>query len=268
MSNWDNMLQWELVLPPSRPTEEELHRIIEVVSKYRRDCPVALLGSTPEFRNVLYDLGFNNVYIFDRSNNFYTQMSELIPKAVCKNEKILHGDWLETLPQHHNEFQFILSDLTMGNIIYENRKNFYDAIYNALISSGVFIDKVLAFDFPIPSLNELFEKYEKKPINLRTVNDFSSEVLFCSELVTINQVVDSTKFYEIIKKGYYSDKIKLIAQKSKMITPEGFIWYYGKPWHELSTEYFSLYDFSMVYPEIEVKSPYFHRTKQIFSYKY
>lgn len=267
MSNWDNMLQWEVVLPPSRPTEEELNRIIRNINSYDKKMPVAVLGSTPEFRDVLHYLNFSDIYIFDKSIDFYHQMSGLLPRKVSENERFVLGNWLETLPLYPQKFQFVLSDLTMGNLPYEERKNFYESIYYSLMLGGVFIDKVLAFDFQVPSLDDLFRKYEKLPINLRTINDFSSEVLFCSELVIKNQIVDSTKFYEIIRNGKYTEKIKLFAEKAKMITPEGFIWYYGKPWNELSPEYFSKYSSAIVYPEEEIKSPYYNRTKQIFCYK-
>ena len=60
MSNWDNMLQWEVVLPPSRPTEEELNRIVKEISHYDKKLPVAVLGSTPEFREILHRLNFSN----------------------------------------------------------------------------------------------------------------------------------------------------------------------------------------------------------------
>lgn len=267
MSNWDNMLQWETVLPPSRPTEEELNRIIRNINSYDKNMPVAVLGSTPEFRDVLHYLNFSNIYIFDKSIDFYHQMSELLPRNVPENERFISGNWLETLPLYPQKFQFVLSDLTMGNLAYEQRKNFYESIYSSLMFGGIFIDKVLAFDFQVPTLDDLFRKYEILPINLRTINDFSSEVLFCSELVIKNQIVDSSKFYEIIRKGKYTEKIKLFAEKAKMITPEGFIWYYGKPWDELTSEYFSKYSSAIIYPEEKIESPYYNRTKQIFCYK-
>ena len=54
MSDWKNMEQWEMVLPPSRPTVEELDRIEKYIGSYSRAEPIAILGSTPEFRDLLY----------------------------------------------------------------------------------------------------------------------------------------------------------------------------------------------------------------------
>lgn len=267
MSNWENMDQWEVVLPPSRPTTTELNRIENYIKEYDRGEPVAILGSTPEFRELLDRLGFNNRFIFDKSIEFYSRMSNLLPNGLENREHFVIGDWLETLHQYSNYFQVILSDLTMGNIAYTNRGAFYNHIAGAVKEGGTFIDKVLAFDFNPPKLEKLFEKYERLPINLRTVNDFSSEVLFCSELVTHDKIVDSTKFYQYIESGDFSDKIKFFSKLAHMITPKGFIWHYGIPWQELSEVYGSFYKQQIVYVEEEKESPYYKRTKQFFNIK-
>ena len=44
MSDWRNMDQWEMVLPPSRPTVEELNRIERYIDGYSRSEPIAILG--------------------------------------------------------------------------------------------------------------------------------------------------------------------------------------------------------------------------------
>lgn len=97
MSNWDNMQQWEVVLPPSRPTIIELKRIQSYIMSSNRMFPVAVLGSTPEFRELLGRMGFNNVYIFDRSTEFNSLMTELIPDKSILHEKLIVGDWLDTI---------------------------------------------------------------------------------------------------------------------------------------------------------------------------
>lgn len=267
MSDWKNMDQWYTVLPPSRPTDIELNRIESFLLNNNRNEPIAILGSTPEFRELLSRLGFKHRYIFDRSIDFYHRMSNLIPSSVHEGEHFVSGDWINSLGNFPYFFQAVLSDLTMGNITYEDRKAFYSAISDSLIPNGVFIDKVLAFDFPVPSLDELFEKYEKLPINLRTINDFSSEVLFCSELVTKSNMVDSTFFYSLIRQGNYSEKIKFFSDAAHMITPEGFIWYYGVNWNQLKEDYSRFFREQYVYIENDMQSPYYHRTKQFFNIK-
>ena len=267
MSDWKNMDQWYTVLPPSRPTIIELTRIEKYLRNVDREEPVAILGSTPEFREMLARLGFRHRTVFDRSVDFYQRMGNLIPESVKCGEHLVVGDWIASLKEFTCFFCLILSDLTMGNISYENRDAFYSAIAKAIKSGGVFIDKVLAFDFAVPTLEELFSKYEELPINLRTINDFSSEVIFCSELVKRKNIVDSTEFYRIISEGPYSEKIKFFADAAHMITPEGFVWSYGKNWGELSQTYGCYYTSQKIYVEEEVSSPYYHRTKQFFNFK-
>ena len=261
------MDQWYAVLPPSRPTNVELQRVSTRLSSIEKSQPIAVLGSTPEFRELLFRMGFSNRFVFDRSSTFYERMGKLIPNSVAIGEKLIIGDWLDSLPHWKNCFSMVLSDLTMGNISYSRRDAFYSSISNSLVDGGVFVDKVLAFDFEIPTLDELFEKYENLPLNLRTINDFSSEVLFCSELVMRKKLVDSTEFYKLIREGPYSEKIKYFADAAHIITPEGFTWDYGIPWSELSPDYSKYYSSQVVYCEEDPASPYFHRTKQIFSRK-
>lgn len=261
------MNQWYMVLPPSRPTKIEITRIEQFLFGIDKSEPIAILGSTPEFRELLFRLGFNHRYVFDKSLDFYRRMGELIPKSVMIGECFIDREWSASLTDYPLNFKVILSDLTMGNIPYDEREDFYSAIAGSLKPSGVFIDKVLAFDFPIPTLEQLFAKYEKLPINLRTINDFSSEVLFCSELVKKKNIVDSSEFYDFICSGPYSEKIKFFADAAHMVTPAGFLWSYGKEWYELEEDYVKFYSSQKVYVEEDVNSPYYHRTKQFFNFK-
>lgn len=267
MSDWNNMDQWYAVLPPSRPTYNELLRIESFLESIDRNEPVAILGSTPEFRELLYRMGFHYRFIFDKSISFYERMGRLIPQSTTVGELLVVGDWLNSLSKWENTFKVILSDLTMGNISYDQRGQFYSGIANALKVGGAFIDKILAFDFEVPTLDSLFRKYELLPINLRTINDFSSEVLFCSDLVMRNCIVDSTEFYSIIRNGDFSEKIKFFAEAAKIVTPEGFLWYYGVRWDELEKDYSKFYSSQTKFIEEEVASPYYHRTKQYFNIK-
>jgi hypothetical protein len=267
MSNWKDMDNWEVVLPPSRPTVIELKRIEEYIGKYNCCEPIAILGSTPEFRELLARLGFEKRFVFDKSVEFYLRMSNLLPNSVKEGEHFVVGEWKETIKEYKDYFKIILSDLTMGNICYADREQFYRSIAEAIKIGGTFIDKVLAFDFEVPTIRDLFEKYEKLPINLRTINDFSSEVLFCSELVIRKKIINSTEFYEYIDNGNYSEKIKYFSKVARMITPEGFIWYYGVPWIELAETYNSFYDSQIIFDEEDTTSPYYKRTKQFYNIK-
>ena len=263
-SVWADMQKWEFVLPPSRLTVAELSRITEVLGDIDRKAPIAVLGSTPEFREMLYRLGFINIYVFDKDDNFYRLTTNLIPYRV--NEHFIHGDWLSSLSDFNHFFRIILSDLTMGNISYKDRKLFYDNIGKALCGSGLFIDKALIIDFPLLKLEDLYEKYNRLPINLRTINNFSCEFLFCSELLSINEIVDSSRFYDFIYENCGSEKIRFFCEKSQlMITPRNFYWYYGKSWDELKENYFAPFSKEYeVFIDADEKSPYYKKAKQFF----
>src|SRR3989338_4842770 len=124
------MQNWVLVLPPSRPSALQLARIKETIQYLDRSFPVAVLGSTPEFRDLLCEGGFTNIYIMERNENFYKVMSKA--RIYQNPEHFVKGDWLKTLPQHKGMFAFILSDLTSGNVPYLCRSQFYNSITDSL----------------------------------------------------------------------------------------------------------------------------------------
>ncbi|MBQ3182200.1 MAG: hypothetical protein IJB57_00890 [Clostridia bacterium] len=260
MNTWDNILSnWEYVLPPSRPSRNELDRISEIINKYNRNEPVAVLGSTVEFRDLLYEMHFTNVYIFEKNMSFYKSLDswKIYPNT---NETVIVGDWIDKIHIYKNLFNVCLSDLTMGNVAYEHRDVFYHSISNSLKKEGVFIDKVLTNELPLLTINELKTKYNTLPINLRTVNDFSCEALFCSELLNVG-IIDTTRFYNCLKKSFANEKrlIKYI-EKSHLITPENCIWYYGQPWNEVSKPYLKHLVIIDCF-EDEIRSPYYGRLK-------
>src|SRR5665213_857374 len=190
---WDMMQDWNLVLPPSRPSAAQLSQIVETIRGVDRDNAVAVLGSTPEFRDLLYECGFTNIHVLDRNETFHNAVSAM---RVYKNsETFIKGDWLETLPGFRNTFALILSDLTSGNISYDNRAAFYNLIAQSLRVEGLFNDRVLTHPGLNLSIDELLTKYERLPLNLLYANYFSCEMLFCSDLLEINKMVDSSVFY-------------------------------------------------------------------------
>ena len=123
--------KWEYVLPPSRPTVYELQRIEGTVSLFDKKKPVAVLGSTIEFRTLLNRLGFQDIYIFEKNIDFYKWTCEWCAYGV-ENERVIEGDWCNTISLFIEKFQFVLSDLTMGNIEYGKRNKFYNDISNSL----------------------------------------------------------------------------------------------------------------------------------------
>lgn len=165
--------------------QRELDRISTLLVRYSPSSPVAVLGSTPEFRGSLRLFGFINIYIFHNNARFHRQVSELCPLA--KNETIIEGDWLETISKYKNKFSVVLSDLTIGNIPYTDRVLFYNIIYDALNTDGCFIDKILCHPIEHISLEIIEREFCRPEINLHTINNFNCMALFCSDLLNIKQ---------------------------------------------------------------------------------
>lgn len=255
---------WQFVLPPSRPSVHELERIRTFLINIERKIPVAVLGSTIEFRNLLHSMGFENIYIFEKNPSFYKWTASWITHKA-DTEYFIEGDWLDTIKQYKSYFAVILSDLTMGNISYDNRDLFYTAIYESLRPYGVFIDKVLTHNMPHIPLDILMAQYETFPINLESINRFSCEILFCSTLLN-EGIINTTNFYNILKKHYTTPTLTKYIEKAHLITPENCIWYYGKFWEELHSNYFKPYSDIQIYEDIP-GSPYYKRLKHFINIK-
>src|SRR6266446_1333624 len=258
MDAWDLMEHWDLVLPPSRPSALQLSNIRSLIKGIDRSKPVAVLGSTPEFRDLLFENGFESIHVLERNLRSLDRMSAL---RVYKNaETIVEGDWLTTLPRVKGKFSLILSDLTSGNIPYASRRKFYTLIAEALSIGGIFCDKVLTHPQPHIQLSSLVKKYDGLPLNLLYANHFSCEALFCSELLDIKQMVDSSLFYSILADRIKSERVLAFAQEAQRVTPVGGVWWYGRKWDELSSDYcHSLVLLSV--DDDEPSSPYFQRLK-------
>ena len=228
---WRRMQSWELVLPPSRPSQEHLDWFEEQLVDLEPDAPVAVLGSTPELRDLLARLGFKNIYILERNLEFYNKVNQLRTRG--NSENLIKGNWMQSLPTCRGMFSAILSDLTAGNIPYSLRQEFYRLITEALQPRGIFCDKFLSHPIPHENLGQLLKKYERAPLNLYTVNRFNCEVLFCSELLSRFNGVDTTQSFQFLNEMNLGPMNRKIMEELPKITPAGMTWDYGKPWNEV-----------------------------------
>ena len=264
LGSWDHIDTWELVLPPSRPSKKHLGFIKRILKDIATDKPIAVLGCTPEFRDVLFELGFSNCYYIDNNEHAVSVMNSL--RIYPASDKLIQGDWIEVLGKYKNHFQVILSDLTSGNIPYEKRELFYERITSSLTKRGLFIDKVLTHQKKKKKLIDLQNKYLRLPLNLQTINYFSCDFLFNSELLDLDQTVNSSLFYDILEKKYKNQRIKKLMKLCTKITPRNCIWWYGKPWGELKRSYCTKMKQSNLFEE-EVSSPYYNGLKYILNQK-
>ena len=234
---WPSMTDWDLVLPPSRPSRDHLNFINNALSRIGRNSPVAVLGATPEYRDLLAENDFSEIVLFDRNPGFVRKMTSL--RVYSNTETLIEGDWRDTLRNYHNEFGAILSDYTSGNIPYDDRRDFYADISQALAYGGVFIDRHLRHRIQkLLPLADVITYYQNAPLNLAEINRFNCEVLFRSELLIGREIVDSTEIYEFLDHTYMAmPRILSFAKQSQRVTPRGGIWWYGRDWPALRSDY-------------------------------
>ena len=262
MTSWDQMLSWEFVLPPSRPNEFQITRIREYCREIPRDSKVAILGSTVEFRDLMYEVGFRNIYVLDISQKYYEYSNR--SRIYQYPDQLIRGDWLTTLADHQSKFSLVLSDLTSGNIPYGSREKFYTLVEQCLTPNGIFCDKVLTHNSELLELDTLIHKYSMMPLNWLYANWFNCEVLFCSDLIRKNKLVDTSSFYSEIMTRGTNLRINKFIEKVKQITPEGFIWYYGKSWDDLKGSYCPRMKLLEDSVENGLDNPYRHRLHYFF----
>lgn len=257
-ASWNSMRTWDLVLPPSRPSAIELDRIRSIAATLDRSCPVAVLGSTPEFRDLLHECGFQQIFVLDKNREFFSSMSAA--RVFDNEETFVEGDWLNTLSSFKNAFGLILSDLTSGNLEYDSRPAFYRLLEDALAPRGMFCDKVLTHPMSHIPLTIIADHYSALPVNLYYVNRFSCEALFCSDLLDIEDKVDSSLFYSLLDERFKTPRLRAFVKSAVHITPPGFVWWYGRKWAEISASYCSQLRTISRY-EDDPASPYFGRLK-------
>jgi len=98
------------------------------------------------------------------------------------------------------------------------------------------------------------------PLNLLYINYFSCEMLFCSELLDLKQLVDTSLFYDFLDKKVKNKRVLAFVKHAQMITPKNFVWYYGRKWDQLKSQYCSNLKLISI-EEDEESSPYFGRLK-------
>ena len=231
------MVDWSNVLPPSRPAYWQLEVARQLLHTCDRRTPVAVLGSTPEFRDLLAEMGFKSIYVFEKNLTFHRTIDRL--RCYKNREQTVWGDWLRTLSDYHNTFCAILSDLTSGNLPYNERETLYRLVSHALRPGAAFVDKVLTHPIPHDKLVTLEQDFITLPVNLDTINRFSCKFFFCSELLETNLTVDTSLFYGILRRRFSHPRLRTLLKNAPIVTPSGGLWWYGAPWSKLKLSYFS-----------------------------
>ncbi|MEX0921419.1 MAG: hypothetical protein WDZ84_01470 [Rhodovibrionaceae bacterium] len=259
--NWRKIHHWDLVIPPSRPSVEQLQILRAFLRSDSRIATAAVLGSTVEYINLLQQFEVKT-YVFEKDTYYYEQRKvDLFSKQT---PSLVVGDWRGTLDNYQGRFDIIVSDLTSGNIPYFEQGLFWKKISYALAPGGLFFDKILTHPKPLIPLRQLFSKYSEFPVNIQTANYFSCEALFCSELLEELGYIDTTYSYRLLSEYSSETWWSRLLEGCKKITPEDCVWYYGESWSKQSERYFAHFCPILDRPDFN-ESPYYGRVKIIAS---
>ena len=72
--------------------------------------------------------------------------------------------------------------------------------------------------------------------------------------------METTLFYSILEETVTNERVRTFVQQTKLITPPGFTWWYGKPWEDLKSDYCPDTEI-IACDEDEENSPYYLRAK-------
>ena len=235
--DWSKFVNWSCVLPPNRPGPEFLRIVQKELERLPTNARIAVLGSTPEFRDSILSAGRFDSLVFDKSAAFYQLMSEhmLYPKETPEN--LVYGDWLQTLKDFENYFDLVLSDLTWGNIPFNQQEQFGSIVAESLRSGGRLIDRVLVHRRFL-KLADLNDSFACQPLNLITLNNFISQWLFCSELISEYGLVDVSAFLDRVLASRFHPSIHTLARKVEVVTPRGNVWFYSPDLNNFDNFYY------------------------------
>lgn len=258
---WDRVTTWRLVIPPSRPDVSDLRRIRCRLQAIDRTLPVGVLGSTAEFRDLLFEMGFSKVCVLDNNLSYFERASG--ERVFSSEETLIQGDWLDTLPQHPAYFAVLLSDLTSGNIRYDQRRAFYSGIAASLAPGGLFIDKQLTNEGGLLTIDQIRARYRDATPDIKTANYFNCEAIFCCELLREYGILETDRIYDTLATRLPGHRFAALLQVTQLVTPRGCLWYYGKKWSELVNDYCPTLTFEHRF-DLAADQPYFGRGYQYF----
>ena len=226
--NWENFSGWHLVLPPSRPSVFELDRARAILCQRDRTTPIAVLGATPEYRDLLGRMGFTSVSVIDKNPSYLVGQSDFCPNA--RNENVIVQDWCAALSERAESFDIVFSHLTSGNIPYSLRQAFYEIISESLTRDGILVDTILTHSLGFHSAPRLIERFANCTVSLESVNRFNCEFVFCSSLIEQEGLVRPAASYAFAKSYTRSPTIHRLVDLCGRITPDDAVWFYGRPW--------------------------------------
>lgn len=247
---WGSHGSWFLVRPPSRPATWQ----IRIVREWLRSLPtcgdVAILGSTPEFQDVVSEFPGLRAVVIDRNRAFFDHVRHHRWRRDRSDRmpEVLIGDWTEVLEQNPSRFLAVLSDLTSGNIPYVERARHYSAVSASLVDGGIFVDRVLTLEGRIRSRSEVYEAFEHRPVNIDSINDLNCKLLFTSDI----REDEELRIDELLRRAsaeWSSDVGRAFLASLSLVTPPVGRWWYGRSWARLEQQHGAELALVQDYPE-------------------
>ena len=146
--SWDNNLAliWTNMVWPSRPSISDLSIVKKYADKlrrkYNRRLKILILGSTPEYRDFAFEENMQATVIDKNPSYHHTINREIRHKTLVDTpnyETIVFDSW-ENL-SFEKEFDLIVGDLVIGNVMREKLPDFLSRVAKALKDDGLFIQK-------------------------------------------------------------------------------------------------------------------------------
>jgi Methyltransferase domain len=242
-AKWDALARsWNNFLSPCRPDQEDLKIIRKLlqqrISSGSSSQKLLVLGSTPEFRDLVPQLGID-VTIIDQNQSMveFMQRLQLAPNV---KETVVLEDWFSYLPRVKQQFDVILCDLTQSNIPYEKREEFYSSIASALIPGGEFIDRIYKYDEPsmcVP-LETIVDKIESSNgCDLVTMNEILYWLLISDRVLECRLADLGQLYHELVSIGNYRKVHRAAEYLQEYLAPGSVTWWWGTPWNILCNDY-------------------------------
>jgi len=159
--------RWErYYTPPGRPSEQAINIykgfVRKAVGGIKRQPRALVLGSTPELRDLLKELGCR-VAIVDINLEMILAMTELL-EMKNQEEIMVRGNWIST-PLASHYFDVVLGDIVLSNVPAESQEQFLKEIIRILKPRGYFITKmeVIPNDWAREDFDAVLNRYAKIP---------------------------------------------------------------------------------------------------------
>ena len=228
---------WEIYAYPGRPSEGDIAILKKWLKKINAKR-VLVFGSTPELRDLLFELGCET-YVIDLQMEMIEGMKQYM-KHPNDKENIINADWLDA-PLQDDFFDAILGDLILVNIPLPKQPQLFKQIIRMLKKDGYFMPKILYQPDNWPGCDSLktegdsllgINKIASLPYNRNRYEELLVYLMY-QVYDYEKKIYDGMKLQTLIEKYYKDGKLsEEVDEKAKKLFDMLFrMW--GKPLNKL-----------------------------------